>query len=96
MINDPNMINKLLSDFNNIPDEIIKEAIVEVIQEDEKQNIIQSELKIENKEKYSIKEGYYYFNDTNEYVHKINRTSYNLIERILKRHNDKDEELGVA
>lgn len=34
MINDPEMIEKLLNDIENIPDKVIKEAIQEVLKED--------------------------------------------------------------
>lgn len=34
MINDPEMIKKLLNDIENIPNKVIKEAIQEVLKED--------------------------------------------------------------
>lgn len=36
MINDPEMIEKLLNDIENIPDKVIKETIQEVLKEDKK------------------------------------------------------------
>lgn len=36
MINDPEMIEKLLNDIENIPDKVIKEAIQEVLKEDKR------------------------------------------------------------
>ena len=34
IINDPEMIEKLLNDIENIPDKVIKEAIQEVLEEE--------------------------------------------------------------
>lgn len=99
MINDPNMINKLLADFNEVPKEIIKEAIKEVIEEDKKketlQTVLQEALQITNVGRYNVKKNCYYFNKANEYVHKNNSTSSNWIKTILRRNKEK-KELEVA
>ena len=99
MINDPNMINKLIADFNEIPEEIIKEAIKEVIKEDKKKEMLQialqEALQTTNIGKYDVKENCYYFDKNNEYVHRKNRTSSNWFSTILKR-NKRNEEVEVA
>lgn len=97
MINDPNMISELMKKLDEIPEDIIKNAIKEVIEEDKKESI--EELLRDNINNYdlSININYYCIGDYNLYVHKRS-TSSNIIQRLFKIGTNKyeNEEVEVA
>ncbi len=79
MINDPNMINKLIEKINKIPDEVIRNAIKEIEEEDEKEYFKSLSKLVED---YEINEKYYYEPQYNIYIH-IGGTSHNKKDRNL-------------
>lgn len=94
MINDPELIEQLLKELDLIPNEIIKQAIKDVINEDEKENSINVILDGDIVKKYSIKENYNYTKKFNIYVH--NNKSNNWLNLFRKKENNKDKEVEVA
>ena len=90
MINYANMVNKLIEKINQIPDDIIIDAIKEVIKEDRKEYFGDLFKAIP---KYDTKEKYYYDNKYDLYIH-MNSTSHYGIKEAL--YTDKEEEVMVA
>lgn len=93
MINDPKMIKKLLEEFNSIPDEIIKKAIKEVIEEEE-QSIIEEVFEINESERYKILNNYNYSNEFNIYIHNERTSRWSNI--FKRKGNENDENVEVA
>ena len=87
MINDPNMIEELMKKLDEVPEDIIKSAIKEVLEED-KQEYIEELLKDNSN-------NYYLTTEYNLYVHKHETSSIKRFFKIEKNEYE-DEEVEVA
>ena len=95
MINDPNMIEELMKKLDEAPEDIIKSAINEGLEED-KQEYIEELLK-DNSNNYdlNVNINYYLTTEYNLYVHKHETSSIKRFFKIEKNEYE-DEEVEVA